>query len=89
MYIVSMALHINNPEVERDIRDLAAETGETITQTIGIAVRELKLKRRSRKPNPQLAEELMRIAKRIAAYPPKDNRTPDEIIGYDEIGLPR
>ncbi|HEY0163485.1 MAG TPA: type II toxin-antitoxin system VapB family antitoxin [Edaphobacter sp.] len=84
-----MALHINNPGVEREIRELAAETGETITQTISIAVRELKLKRRSRKPNPQLAEELMRIARRIAAYPPKDNRTPEEVIGYDEIGLPR
>ena len=87
MYIECMALHINNPDVEQEIRDLAAETGETLTEAIGIAVRERRRKLRPKVPNPQLAAELMEIAKRIAAKR-TDFRTPDEIIGYDDIGLP-
>jgi hypothetical protein len=30
----------------------------------------------------------MRIAQRIASHPVLDPRTPDEIIGYNEIGVP-
>ena len=88
MYNWDMALHINNPRVEQDIRALAAETGETITEAIGVAVRERMNKRRVRKPNPKLAAELWEIAQRIAASAPKDSRTPEEILGYNEIGLP-
>jgi len=35
-----------------------------------------------------LADELDEIAKRCAALPTLDKRTPDEIIGYDDRGLP-
>jgi hypothetical protein len=31
----------------------------------------------------------MAIARRIASAPDRDPRTPDEILGYDERGLPR
>jgi hypothetical protein len=33
-------------------------------------------------------ERLLDIANRVAALPRLDNRTPDEILGYDEKGLP-
>ena len=35
-----------------------------------------------------LADELDEIALRSASRPVLDNRTPDEILGYDENGLP-
>jgi antitoxin VapB len=36
-----------------------------------------------------LREELRAIRERCAALPVLDPRTPEEIIGYDERGLPR
>lgn len=35
-----------------------------------------------------LKERLLAIAKRCAALPLLDRRTPDEILGYDEYGMP-
>lgn len=35
-----------------------------------------------------LKERLLTIAKRCAALPLLDRRTPDEIMGYDEYGMP-
>jgi hypothetical protein len=36
-----------------------------------------------------LAERLDELAKECAALPDYDTRAPDEIIGYDEYGVPR
>jgi hypothetical protein len=41
--------------------------------------------RPSRKPS---ADRMMAISERFAAYPVLDSRSPDEIIGYDEFGVP-
>jgi antitoxin VapB len=35
-----------------------------------------------------LSEELLAIGRRCAALPELDPRAPDEILGYDENGLP-
>ena len=37
----------------------------------------------------QLIAGMEEIAARSAARPPADLRSPDEIIGYDDFGLPR
>ncbi|OGT88864.1 MAG: hypothetical protein A2286_10265 [Gammaproteobacteria bacterium RIFOXYA12_FULL_61_12] len=37
---------------------------------------------------PILREHLLDIAKRCAALPLLDHRTPDEILGYDDYGMP-
>ncbi len=36
----------------------------------------------------QQAAELMEMGRRFGALPVLDTRTPDEILGYDELGLP-
>ncbi|MGA7388518.1 MAG: type II toxin-antitoxin system VapB family antitoxin [Pseudolabrys sp.] len=36
-----------------------------------------------------LVEEIMEIGRHCAALPLRDTRSPDEIIGYDEHGLPQ
>lgn len=35
-----------------------------------------------------LKERLMKISQRCAGLPVLDNRTPDEILGYNETGMP-
>ena len=37
----------------------------------------------------RLADQVNEIALRCASLPELDARTPDEILGYDENGLPR
>ncbi len=88
MYDGLMPLHINNPAVEQEIRSLAADTGESLTEAIGTAVRERRRRLRPRIQDPATYEKIMRIANRIAALPVLDDRSADEILGYDENGLP-
>jgi antitoxin VapB len=83
-----MALNIKDAETDQLARRLAALTGESITVAIKTAVRE-RIEREERTRGKASCEELMAIAKRIASAPDRDTRTPDEILGYDERGLPR
>ncbi|MGD0932438.1 MAG: type II toxin-antitoxin system VapB family antitoxin [Candidatus Korobacteraceae bacterium] len=83
-----MALSIKNQEAERLARLVAEQTGESLTGAIEQALRE-RLERLQRKQRaPVRIERLLEIANRVAALPRLDNRTPDEILGYDEKGLP-
>lgn len=84
-----MAFSIKNPEADRLARRLVAITGESLTDAVTGALRErverLAAKRRAR----SLADELDEIARRCARLPVMDTRTEEEILGYDEHGLPR
>jgi antitoxin VapB len=84
-----MALSIKSPEADRLARQLAAVTGETITIAITIAMRErLAREERRRRNNRSLASELMEIGRHCSSLPVLDPRSSDEILGYDENGLP-
>ena len=83
-----MALSIKHPEADRLARELATRTGESITEVIVTALRE-RLQREKRRYRPRLEDEIMAISRRCAAMPRKTGRTPEEIIGYDDRGLPR
>jgi antitoxin VapB len=84
-----MVLHIRDPEADRLARELAARTGQPITRVVVEALRE-KLKRdQGRTTFPRLKDEIMAISRRTAALPRRTGRTADEILGYDERGLPR
>jgi antitoxin VapB len=78
-----MALSIKHPEADRLARELAACTGETLTQAVLEALRERLRRERGRSREQSLAEELRAIRKRCAALPVLDDRSPDEILGYD------
>ena len=82
-----MSLNIKDPETDRLARDLAAKTGESITQAVKIALQE-RLKRESAKTEVGLADQLMEISRRASKLPRLTNKTPDEILGYDDAGLP-
>ena len=84
----AMALRITDPETKRLARELAALTGEEIAQAVKTAIAE-RLERERRQRGRASVEALMEIARRYARRPVVDGRSPDEIIGYDERGLPR
>jgi antitoxin VapB len=83
-----MALSIKDPETDRLIRDLAALAGESMTEAVRRSVAErLSRERRKRGQAVGRTEMLDAIARRCAALPDYDVRSPDEIIGYDEHGM--
>jgi antitoxin VapB len=83
-----MPLSIKHPEADRLARSLADLTGQSITDAVIQALRE-QLRRESGRGSPvQLQEELRAISDRCANLPDLDRRTPEEIIGFDEHGLP-
>jgi antitoxin VapB len=83
-----MALSIKSDEADRLARELAAETGETLTEAVETALRE-RLEREQATHATSMRTRLMRLAADVAVLPVADDRTPEEIIGYDDAGLPR
>ena len=84
-----MPLSIKAPEADRLARQLAATTGETITAAVIVAMRErLEREKHKRRNDRSLAAELMAIGRHCASLPVLDPRSSDEILGYDENGLP-
>jgi antitoxin VapB len=83
-----MALNIKNPEAERLARELAEATGENITQAVTAALREQLIRKTGRVRDVTLREDIRGIQERVAQLPVLDDRSPDEIVGYDENGLP-
>ena len=84
-----MALNIRNRETERLAEAVAKLTGETKTQAVMQALRDRLARLRRERTNRRLADELDEIARHCSRLPIRDSRTADEIIGYDERGLPR
>jgi antitoxin VapB len=84
-----MPLSIKDPEAERLARELARETGETITAATRKALEERLLRVAGRRHRRSRVEEVMEISRRCAALPVLDPRTPEELLDYDEHGLPR
>ncbi len=83
-----MALNIRNPETERLAATLAKLTGESKTQAVTQALRERLERVRRRRAGRRLADELDEIARHCASLPVLDDRSPEEILGYDNRGLP-
>ena len=81
-----MALNIKNAEVVEMVRRLANERGVDMTEAIrGAVERELRF---SEAAISARLRKMRAISERISALPPLDDRSPDEILGYDEHGLP-
>ena len=83
-----MPLSIKHPEADRLARELAAQTGESLTEAVINALRERLIRERGRQRGTSLREELRAIRERCARLPVLDHRSPEEIIGYDDKGVP-
>lgn len=84
-----MALSIRNPRAEKLAREIAAECGENLTEAIIHALEERLQRLKGRRGARDIAAEIVRISLRCRALPDRDGRSADEILGYDEKGLPR
>ena len=84
-----MAISIKSIETEQLAREIAAETGESLTSAIQKALEERLERLKNNRRSQALAAQLDDILRRVDEMPDLDSRTPDEIIGYDEDGLPR
>lgn len=83
-----MALNIRNPVTERLAREVAELTGETKTDAVTTALRDRLERLRRERVHRSLADELDEIARHCASLPVLDARPEEEILGYDEQGLP-
>jgi antitoxin VapB len=81
-----MALSIRNPMVEEIAKEVAKESGETITQATLTALEERLTRLRGRKKTKNLREEILKISNRCSSLAVIDHRTPEKIIGYDKNG---
>ena len=84
-----MPLNIKDDRAHDEAKQLARLTGESITDAVRTAIRERLDRVRKTKARRPLVERVQPIIDRFAARPVLDDRSPDEIIGYDEKGLPR
>lgn len=84
-----MALNIRNPETEKLAAAVAKLTGETKTEAVTKALRDRLVRLRRERSRTRLADELDAIGQHCASLPVLDSRSADEIIGYDDRGVPR
>jgi len=84
-----MPLSIKNDITERLARQVAEVTGESLTEAIQKALRERLDRLKHRRNSQILSSQLEEILRRVDQLPILDSRTADEILGYDEHGLPR
>jgi antitoxin VapB len=84
-----MALSIKSIEAERLAREIAAKTGESLTGAIQKALEERLDRLLQQRRSQILTSQLEEILNRVDRLPILDSRSADEILGYDEHGLPR
>ena len=84
-----MAISIKNMETERLAREIADRAGESLTGAIRRALEERLERMKKERRHQLLSGQLQEILRRVDQLPVLDSRTPEEIVGYDEHGLPR
>ncbi len=88
MYAVYMALHINNPETERNVRAMAAATGESIAEAVNQAALDRMKIAMKQRADPKRMEAVRELLARVDALPRLGEGTSDNSSSYDESGLP-
>lgn len=83
-----MALNIRNREAEALATALARLTGETKTEAVRRSLQDRLERLERERMGRGLADELDDIARSCAGLPVRDPRPADEVLGYDEQGLP-
>jgi antitoxin VapB len=81
-----MALSIKTEKADRLARELAATTGESITDAVTIAIEDRLA--RERRATSAIADRLRTIRTELRDVPRLDDRSDDDIIGYDANGVP-
>jgi antitoxin VapB len=83
-------LNIKDPEVRELARQLAERTGQTMTDAVKQALRQqLRQAERQHGGGEHVIQRVLARARETAKLPILDPRSDDEIVGYDENGVPR
>ena len=87
-----MALTIDNPETEKLACELARRRKQSVADALTEVLRK-EIERDRRQPKHVSKEEFHRgiqeIVDEVKKLPVLDDRSPDEILGYDDNGLPQ
>ncbi len=85
-----MAFSIKNDEADQLVRELVAVTGETLTGAVTESLRERldRLRHQRELDHRAGVERLLDYGRRLRSYDTLDHRSADEIVGYDEWGVP-
>lgn len=86
-------LHLS-PEIEALARRIAAARHLPVEQAVRLAVEASAripagAPARPQMPRDELIRKMEQISSRAGARPLVDPRSPEELLGYDEYGLPR
>ena len=86
-----MGLTVTDAATEELARELARRTGTTVEDALAAALAEKLDKTPSGNGDRGhlVTKRLMEIGRHCASLPDLDTRPADEILGYDELGLPR
>ena len=83
-----MPIFIRNPKTEAIARELARESGDSLTEAITVALEE-RLERLRGSGNPAaLLDQILKISTRCASLPTRDTRNEEAILGYGDDGAP-
>lgn len=85
-----MPLNVKNEFAHDLARQLSDLTGATITDAVTTALSEALARERARHETERrrMVSDLDRLAEQCAALPVVDDRPAEEILGYDEKGVP-
>jgi len=87
--VTIMALNIKNAETEKLARELARRRKRGITDVVTEALRK-EVERERRKPRREDKDEFQRRVRNVVDHfnqlPARDDRTADEILGYNDRG---
>jgi antitoxin VapB len=84
-----MPISIKREDTVRLARALKQQTGKPMARVIHEALEDRLQRLNQGGPDPERRlAEMRAISRRIAKLPNRDTRPADEIIGYDENGLP-
>ena len=84
-----MPLSIKNENTERHAREVAHQAGESNTEAIQKSLAERLERLKAKRRNRTLGGRIEDLLRRVDELPNLDPRSPNEILGYDEHGLPR
>lgn len=85
-----MHLNIKNDEAHKLASSLAKLTGESLTTAVTVALRDrLEAERRRRGRGSEIADRLMALGKGFSELPDAETIDPDQIVPYDEFGVPQ
>ena len=82
-------IKIDSPEANELVQELIGYTGETTPQAIVNALRERLAREKAKQHRRRsVKDEVLRIGRECADLPVVDPGSPEEILGYDQHGLP-